>query len=83
MDRIPPLSWQQFAGLFGEEGRHEGITSPGKIDYVPDPADRKFAALAIAGEAVLITNDEDLLAHRDRVGACVMTPEEFVERKLV
>lgn len=83
VERIPTPSWRQFAALFHEENRYEGKTSPGKIDYVPDPADRHFAALAMAAKPVLITNGEDLLGHRDPVGAYVMTPEAFVERRLV
>jgi predicted nucleic acid-binding protein len=44
---------------------------------VTDPDDRTFAALAHAAGAILISNDDDLLRHRDRLGVTVLTPSAF------
>ena len=82
VEQIPPLSWKPFVDLFREEARHEAPTASEKVDYVPDPADRKFAALALATDAALITNDTDLLANRDRANVCIVSPSEYFERRL-
>lgn len=80
VEQIPPLSWGAFGDLFQEEGRHEASTAPEEIDYVPDPADRKFAALARATDAALITNDDDLLANREQADVYIVTPGEYFRR---
>jgi len=72
----------QFVDLFDEGRRHGGTIDPEGISYVPDPADRVFAALAEATGAALITNDEDLLARRDEADATIVTPVEFLGRGL-
>lgn len=79
--RIPPLSWEEFAGLFRDGERVE--VSPSAADgfeIVADAEDRKFAALAEAAGAVLVTNDAHLLSARAALRAPVLTPREFVER---
>jgi predicted nucleic acid-binding protein len=81
VEQIPPLSWTSFSGLFREGGRYRGKTEPEKIGYVPDPADRKFAALARATESALVTNDDDLRANRDGADIYIVTPTEFLERR--
>jgi predicted nucleic acid-binding protein len=78
--QIPRLSWEQFAPLFRAEDRFEGETHPDQFDYVPDPADRKFAALADATGAPLVTSDHDLLQGRERARTPILTPSEFVRR---
>ena len=75
--QIPPLSWQRWAGLFRQEDRYAGETRPASFAYVADPDDRKFAALAAASGATLITNDEHLLAHRGRPGLTIRTSTDF------
>ena len=45
--QIPRLSWTHIADLFRAEDRFGGSTHPEAFGFVPDPADRKFAALAI------------------------------------
>jgi len=47
---------------------------------VPDPADRKFAALAEAVEAPLVTSDAGLLNARGRMAVRVLEPSEFACR---
>ncbi len=81
VSRIPPLSWNSMAGLFREEDRWQGETAPERFDYIPDASDRKFAALAEASGAVLITNDAHLLDHRERAGLPILTPEEYRRRQ--
>ncbi len=77
LSRIPPLSWSGMAELFREEDRYDGETAPERFDYIPDADDRKFAALAEASGAVLITNDAHLLENRERAGLRILTPEEY------
>ncbi|MDX1650035.1 MAG: PIN domain-containing protein [Myxococcota bacterium] len=77
---IPPLSWDAFRDLYGAGGAFDGATEPERFGAVPDPDDRAFAALADAAGAVLISNDDDLLGVRERLGVTVMTPEEFARK---
>ncbi len=49
--QIPRLSWTSVAALFRAEDKFEGTTQPQKFSFVPDPADRKFAACRRAGAA--------------------------------
>jgi predicted nucleic acid-binding protein len=75
--RIPPLSWGAVAELFREEDRFDGATHPDKFDYVLDPADRKFAALADAAGAPLVTSDRGLLNARGQAPFTILKPSEF------
>lgn len=76
--KIPPLSWSTVVDLYHSEHRYEGATYPEAFDFVPDPDDRKFAALAAAAGAVLLTLDDHLLAHRDQAHIAILTPREFL-----
>jgi len=76
--KIPPLSWGAFADLFNKETRYRGKIDPAGHAYVPDPADRVFAALAHAANATLITQDDHLLAHRSRGDVPFLTAHEFI-----
>jgi predicted nucleic acid-binding protein len=76
--RIPRLDWSQFAELFRPEAEYSGPVDPDAFAAVPDRDDRKFAALSAATNAPLVTNDNDLLAHRDTIGIAVLTPREFL-----
>jgi len=76
--KIPPLRWEKFAELFREPGRFGGPTHPQGFEHVPDPADRKFAALAAATGAVLITLDADLLNSREQAAVTILRPSEFL-----
>jgi predicted nucleic acid-binding protein len=78
--KIPPLSGADLSGLFRPEGQYGGPTRPDQFAFIPDPADRKFAALAAAAGAVLLTNDRHLLIGRPGGGPVVLTPGEFVRR---
>jgi uncharacterized protein len=76
--QIPRLAWEHIAPLFCDEDRFDGETHPAQFDYVPDPADRKFAALADAAGLPLVTSDTDLLQGRARATVPILTPSEFV-----
>jgi predicted nucleic acid-binding protein len=77
---IPPLRGTDLSEYFLPAGRHDGPTDPEAFDFIPDPADRKFAALAAATGAVLVTSDRHLLDDRPHSGVVILTPGEFAER---
>jgi putative PIN family toxin of toxin-antitoxin system len=79
LTKIPRLSWEEVAGLFRNEDRYEDIPSVAGFSEIRDPDDRKFAALAEATDAVLLTNDSDLLSHRDHLDIEIFTPGEYWE----
>lgn len=63
LEKIPPLDWEAVEELFREEDRVEVQVDLGDPRWggIPDEEDRKFAALAVEGGAVLITSDAHLL----------------------
>ena len=81
IDKIPPLSWSSVAELFRNEDCHHSQAALDEFDFIRDPDDRKFAALAEATGAVLLTNDGDLLSNRDRATLQILTPGEYWERQ--
>ena len=83
LDKIPPLSWPKVAGLFRDEDRYEGELDVREFTYISDCDDRKYAALSEATGAILLTNDSDLLEHRDLARVAILTPREYRERYLV
>ncbi len=80
LEKIPHLSWSSVAELFRQEDCHHGEASLNEFDFIADPDDRKFAALAEATGAALLTNDDDLLSNRDRARLDILTPREYWER---
>src|SRR5437588_6909220 len=80
MRQIPRLSWTRIANLFRSEDRFGGSTHPEAFGLVPDPADRKFAALADAVQAPLVTSDAGLLNAGGQMAVPVLKPSEFVRR---
>ncbi|MDB5310893.1 MAG: hypothetical protein JWO38_5095, partial [Gemmataceae bacterium] len=74
---IPPLRSTDLGDLFHPDGRYGGPTHPELFGFIPDPDDRKFAALAAATGAVLVTRDRHLLAGRPHLGVVVLTPAEY------
>ena len=78
--KIPPISWEAVADLFLQENRWPGRTDVAAYVAVPDPEDRKFAALAAAADATLVSLDRHLL-DADLDGACeVVVPGDFLDR---
>lgn len=78
LQKIPPLDGSTFDDLFDERHRYEGRIVLSEYRHVDDADDRKFAALADAAGAALVTMDDDLLKVRDRGGARIVTPREFL-----
>ena len=79
LETIPPIAWSSVADLFESEGEFTGHTDRQRFSMIPDPDDRKFAALAYAAGAVLISQDGDLLSQPERLDILVLTPREFAE----
>ena len=77
VQQIPPLRAHSVAEFFRPEDRHPSATQPERFPFIPDPDDRKFAALAQAAGAVLISSDQHLLDARGLPGLTVLTPGEF------
>jgi predicted nucleic acid-binding protein len=79
--QIPHLDWESVADLFRPETEFLGPVDPESFGFVPDPEDRKFAALSVATQTPLVTNENDLLSHKDRIGVDVLTPRAFLPRE--
>ena len=79
--RIPRLDWRIAADLFRPAGKFTGPVDPGAFTAIADPDDRKFAALAAAANAPLVTSDKLVLAQRERIGVDIGTPREFLARQ--
>ena len=80
VNSIPPLEDRDFESLFTDEGHYDGPTRPDRFQQVPDPSDRKFAALAEAAGVPLVSADDDLLSSRRSTNITIDTPTEFVDR---
>jgi predicted nucleic acid-binding protein len=79
--RIPHLDWERVADLFHPETEFLGPVDPESFVLVPDPEDRKFAALSFAAQTPLVTNDNHLLSHQNSIGVDVLTPSAFLARE--
>jgi uncharacterized protein len=79
--RIPHLHWERVSDLFQPETEFTGPVDPESFALVPDPEDRKFAALGAAAQTPLVTNDHHLLSHRNSIGIDVLTPRAFLARE--
>lgn len=75
--KIPPLRWHQFEGLFEAEHEFEGILAVENFSQISDFEDRKFAALAAATNAILISNDHHFHNVIAQLSITVMTPRHF------
>lgn len=79
LNRIPPLSWKPVEALFRPEGEHRDGMDLSAVSFVEDAQDRKFAALALASGAKLVSADDHLLSHRDRLD--VASPGEMMRAR--
>lgn len=77
MRQIPRLSWTRIADLFRSADRFGGSTHPEAFGFVADPADRKFAALADAVQAPLVTSDAGLLNAGRQIAVPVLKAERI------
>ncbi|WP_404366082.1 putative toxin-antitoxin system toxin component, PIN family [Marinobacter sp.] len=82
LGKIPGLSKANADRLFRKEAHFSGKTHPERFGHVPDHTDRKFAALADASGATLISSDDDLLGSRSKAKVRILTPVEFCEKEL-
>lgn len=80
LKRIPMLDWDAVSTLFRPEARQEAEGDLSHVTYVEDPQDRKFAALALSAKATLVSADDHLPAHHERLD--VSTPGEFLRKHL-
>lgn len=80
LDKIPRLSFEGFSGLFLPQSEYSGALDLDAVSVVPDPEDRKFAALAVQSGAALVSSDEDLLGVREALAAEIWTPGEAAAR---
>jgi predicted nucleic acid-binding protein len=79
--RIPHIDWARASDLFQPETEFTGPVDPESFALVPDPEDRKFAALSAAAQTPLVTNDHDLLSRRNIIGVDALTPRAFLARE--
>ena len=79
--RIPRLDWQIVADLFRPEGEFTGPVDAAAFTVVPDPDDRKFAALSAAANVPLVTSDKLVLEQRGTIGIEIVTPRDFLARQ--
>lgn len=77
LDKIPPLDWARFADLFDPAHEHTGTLDTDAFAQVTDPDDRKYAALAAATNAILVSNDAHLLSIRAALPITVRTSREL------
>jgi len=76
--KIPPISWTRFEELFRAESRLDLQLDLKPYEVVPDPEDRKFAALAGMSGSILVTQDAHLLGQAAHLPITVVSPVEFI-----
>jgi predicted nucleic acid-binding protein len=82
VEKIPPLDWAEFTGIYRQQTKFVGERHPDRFEVIDDPTDRVFAALAKAAHATLVSNDDDVLSVRRELDLEVLTPSEFVRKKM-
>lgn len=79
LEKIPPIDWVTVKDLFDDSSGFDEPTHPERFQSIPDPDDRAFAALAHRAGAILISQDDHLLAHPERLDILVLTPHELAQ----
>ncbi|RPJ58158.1 MAG: PIN domain-containing protein [Acidobacteria bacterium] len=80
IDRIPMLDWFAFQDMMTPDSRDDSADlSDAGLEPIVDPEDRKFAALARATGAILVTSDDHLLSVRDQLNLIIRTPAELIK----
>ena len=77
LSRIPRLAWASAGALFVAGREFPAAPAGDAFAVIPDPSDRKFAALAETAGAVLVSSDSDLLSVREALPIAVRTPTEW------
>lgn len=80
LESIPRLSWDEIEPLFRAQAEVPDELPLADFDYIVDPDDRKFAALAAASGATLVSSDNHLLDHRAREDISIASPSQFVRQ---
>jgi predicted nucleic acid-binding protein len=79
IERIRVLNWPSFEELLTPEACFEsGNLHEEGLEAIVDPEDRKFAALARATGAVLVTADDHLLSVRNQIDIDIRKPSEIM-----
>jgi predicted nucleic acid-binding protein len=76
--KIPPIHWHHFEDLFKPENEYTGTLAVENFTQITDPDDRKFAALAAATDAILVSNDQHFHTVNQLLNIRLMSPREFV-----
>lgn len=79
LEKIPPLDADELLRAFELHPEYTGQVELGTADVVEDPSDRKFAALAAAAQAMLVSLDDHLLAKADALTVPVVRPGAALE----
>lgn len=79
--KIPPTRrmWNAYEKLFRDTSEERSKLDEQDLQFIEDPDDRKFFALAKMTGAVLVTNDDHLLTHKDHADVSIMTTGEFMK----
>lgn len=75
LSKIPRVSWEAVADIFLPAHEAEVVQDLSQVSFVTDFEDRKFAALSLAEACPILTSDDDLLSHADRLD--VWKPSRF------
>lgn len=78
LTKIPPISWEAVEDVFVPAHEAPVVADLTHVAFVTDTEDRKYAALSLAEGVPIVTSDDDLLSHADRLD--VWTPGEFRDR---
>lgn len=65
--KIPPLSWDRVADVFLPAHEAPVVLDLSHVVFVNDFEDRKYAALSLAEGCPIVTSDDDLLSHGERL----------------
>lgn len=80
LTQVPRLGWAPVQALFAEDGQYQGPIDPDDPAFavIPDPHDRKYAALAAVTGATVATGDDDLLGVRAVLPVVIRRPSEIL-----
>ncbi|MFK7945704.1 MAG: putative toxin-antitoxin system toxin component, PIN family [Paracoccaceae bacterium] len=78
LTKIPRISWEAVEGIFLPAHEALVVEDLSHVGFVTDPGDRKYAALSLATGTPVVTSDDDLLCHADRLN--VVKPRVFCEQ---
>jgi uncharacterized protein len=81
VQKIPRLSWEAIAELFRDADCYREPLADEPFAFISDRGDRKFAALAAATGATLVTNDRLLLDQHGTAALDVLSPAQFWQRE--